>query len=292
MLATGQHVVPEGGAAAVAALAVGICRARRRRLGRPRPDPGSEERCGAAASEGLLPEGLVREEAKRNLGPYPCAPLLRGGRLRSRKPDIWRFRWSVEDRLVAVTTPDGNLWRYLYDPLGRRIGKQRLAPEGTTVLERVDFTWDGPTLCEQVTYAPALPHPVSVTWDYHDMRPVAQVERILAGDTPQSEINERFFSIVTDLVGTPSELIDEQGQSRGGLVPLCGARPRGQPPVPRAFRCASRASTSTRRRVSTKIFTATTTPRRHDTSVLIRSAWPRRQTPAPTFIIPILGQIL
>ncbi|ROQ66015.1 RHS repeat-associated protein [Streptomyces sp. 840.1] len=137
--------------------------------------------------------------------------VLRRRQRLSRKADVWRFRWGVEDRLAAVTTPDGTLWRYLYDPVGRRIGKRRLAPDGSTALERVDFIWDGPILCEQVTYSPILPHPVSVTWDYHDMRPVAQTERILAKDVPQSEINERFFSIVTDLVGTPTELIDERG---------------------------------------------------------------------------------
>ncbi|MEU1710824.1 RHS domain-containing protein [Streptomyces sp. NPDC005706] len=32
-----------------------------------------------------------------------------------------------------------------------------------------------------------------------------------ASRTPQQEIDSRFFAIVTDLVGTPSELIDEQG---------------------------------------------------------------------------------
>ncbi|MFF2639781.1 putative T7SS-secreted protein [Streptomyces niveus] len=138
--------------------------------------------------------------------------VLRKKQRLSRKPDVWRFRWGVEDRLVAVTTPDGTLWHYLYDPLGRRIGKKRLTPDGTAVVERVDFIWDGATLCEQVTHSPTLPHPVSLTWDYHEMRPLAQTERILAEDAPQSEINERFFSIITDLVGTPSELIDEQGE--------------------------------------------------------------------------------
>ncbi|MFD5036973.1 putative T7SS-secreted protein [Streptomyces sp. NPDC058377] len=135
--------------------------------------------------------------------------VLRRKQRISRKPDIWRFQWGAEDRLAAVAAPDGTLWRYLYDPLGRRIGKQRLTPDG--IAERVEFTWDGPILCEQVTYSTELPHPVSLTWDYHDTRPVAQTERILDKDTPQSEINERFFAIVTDLVGTPSELIDEQG---------------------------------------------------------------------------------
>ncbi|MFG2118081.1 putative T7SS-secreted protein [Streptomyces sp. NPDC048710] len=129
----------------------------------------------------------------------------------SRKPDTWRYEWDPEDRLTSVTTPDGTRWRYTYDPLGRRTAKLRLASDGETVLERVDFTWDATTLCEQTTTSPDLPNPVTLTWDHQGLRPITQTERITAADTPQDKINSRFFAIVTDLVGTPSELIDEHG---------------------------------------------------------------------------------
>ncbi|MFH7338156.1 putative T7SS-secreted protein [Streptomyces sp. KHY 26] len=129
----------------------------------------------------------------------------------SRKPDTWHYQWDAEDRLVSVTTPDGTHWRYTYDPLGRRTAKLRLAPDGETILERVTFTWDGTTLCEQTTTSPQLPNPVTLTWDHQGLRPLAQTERITAADAPQEEIDSRFFAIVTDLVGTPHELLDEQG---------------------------------------------------------------------------------
>ncbi|MFI6357947.1 RHS repeat-associated core domain-containing protein [Streptomyces sp. NPDC050743] len=129
----------------------------------------------------------------------------------SRKPDTWRYEWDAEDRLTSVVTPDGIRWRYTYDPLGRRTAKLRLAEDGETVLERVDFTWDGTTLCEQTTTSAALPNPVTLTWDHQGLRPLAQTERITAANAPQDEIDSRFFAIVTDLVGTPNELIDEQG---------------------------------------------------------------------------------
>ncbi|MFF3246481.1 putative T7SS-secreted protein [Streptomyces sp. NPDC002870] len=139
----------------------------------------------------------------------------------SRKPDTWRYRWDAEDRLVSVTTPDGSVWRYLYDALGRRIAKQRLTDDGRSVLEQVSFTWDSTILCEQTTESKGLPHPVTLTWDHSGLRPLAQTERILAADAPQETIDERFFAIVTDLVGTPSELIDESGtlawRARGTL---------------------------------------------------------------------------
>ncbi|MFJ4202506.1 putative T7SS-secreted protein [Streptomyces sviceus] len=129
----------------------------------------------------------------------------------SRKPDTWRYEWDAEDRLTSVTTPDGTRWRYRYDPLGRRIAKQRLSPDGESVLEQVDFTWDGTTLCEQTTRSPSIPNPVTLTWDHQGLHPIAQTERITVADAPQDEIDSRFFAIVTDLVGTPTELIDEAG---------------------------------------------------------------------------------
>ncbi|MFF0010429.1 putative T7SS-secreted protein [Streptomyces sp. NPDC005374] len=129
----------------------------------------------------------------------------------SRKPDTWRYEWDAEDRLTSVRTPDGTTWRYRYDALGRRIAKQRLAPDGESVLEQVDFTWDGTTLCEQTTTSPSLPNPVTLTWDHQGLHPIAQTERITAADASQAEIDSRFFAIITDLVGTPTELVDEQG---------------------------------------------------------------------------------
>ncbi|MEU4210383.1 putative T7SS-secreted protein [Streptomyces sp. NPDC026206] len=129
----------------------------------------------------------------------------------SRKPDTWRYEWDAEDRLTSVLTPDGTRWRYLYDPLGRRIAKQRLYGTTGEVAEQVDFTWDGPTLTEQTTTSRDLPNLVTLTWDYDGLRPVSQTERISAADAPQREIDSRFFAIVTDLVGTPSELVDESG---------------------------------------------------------------------------------
>ncbi|WP_381554275.1 putative T7SS-secreted protein [Streptomyces eurythermus] len=130
----------------------------------------------------------------------------------SRKPDTWRYEWDAEDRLASVVTPDGTRWRYTYDPLGRRTAKLRLAGDGETVVERVDFTWDGTTLCEQTTRSEAFPHPITLTWDHQGLRPLAQTERITAAEAPQQEIDSRFFAIITDLVGTPTELVDEQGE--------------------------------------------------------------------------------
>ncbi|MFJ5636770.1 putative T7SS-secreted protein [Streptomyces goshikiensis] len=126
----------------------------------------------------------------------------------SRKPDTWRYTWDAEDRLTQVVTPDGTTWRYRYDPLGRRLSKQRLFTDGTIADETV-FTWDGTTLCEQTTRTPDRLHQVALTWDHRGLHPMAQTERVL--DASGEEVDSRFFTIVTDLIGTPTELIDEQG---------------------------------------------------------------------------------
>ncbi|MGW2382649.1 putative T7SS-secreted protein [Streptomyces sp. NPDC001658] len=129
----------------------------------------------------------------------------------SRKPDTWRYTWDTENRLTSVTTPDGTRWRYRYDPLGRRTAKQRLSADGESVAEETLFTWDGLTLCEQTSHHPDAPNTVALTWDHRDVVPLAQTERILTADDRQEEIDRRFFAIATDLIGTPTELVDETG---------------------------------------------------------------------------------
>ncbi|RAG82056.1 hypothetical protein DN069_29625 [Streptacidiphilus pinicola] len=127
----------------------------------------------------------------------------------SRTPDNWRYRWNAEDQLTEVTTPDGTVWRYRYDPLGRRSAKLRVGADGATVVERTEFTWDGAVLCEQTTEADYLPGSHTLSWDHDGFTPLAQTETI----TAQERSDRRFFAIVTDLVGTPTELIDTGTQT-------------------------------------------------------------------------------
>ncbi|MBL1088130.1 MULTISPECIES: DUF6531 domain-containing protein [Streptomyces] len=141
----------------------------------------------------------------------------------SRRPDTWRYTWDAQDHLTHVVTPDGTTWRYRYDPLGRRIAKQRLDDDGA-VVEQTDFTWDGTTLAEQTTLLPGHTSHIVLTWDHDGLHPIAQTERKLTGHPPMGEpgsqgaahasqriIDQRFFAMVTDLVGTPTELVDESG---------------------------------------------------------------------------------
>ncbi|MFE9413940.1 RHS repeat domain-containing protein [Streptomyces sp. NPDC006704] len=118
---------------------------------------------------------------------------------------------------------------YAYDPFGRRISKYRVRDDGS-LDERVDFVWDDLCLAEQT----ALDGTVT-TWDYapDSPRPVAQTNHrahaatggvsFLAKLAEESDLlhSARFFAVITDCVGTPTELVFAEGemvrQLRAGL---------------------------------------------------------------------------
>ncbi|QFG24972.1 type IV secretion protein Rhs [Actinomadura sp. WMMB 499] len=132
----------------------------------------------------------------------------------------WRHHWDSDDRLVGVDAPDGRHWRYRYDALGRRISKQRTDGDGTGVFEQFDFVWDGHVLAEQVqrTWSAELRAFVGrgLVWEHdpRSLRPLTQTERLPSRDVPQEWIDREFQAIVTDLVGTPVELVDTAGSVR------------------------------------------------------------------------------
>ncbi|MFD4461783.1 putative T7SS-secreted protein [Nocardia sp. NPDC058480] len=106
----------------------------------------------------------------------------------------WHYRYNSFDRLTDVYTPDQQWWQYTYDALGRRTTKQHLAADGT-VLERTDYTWDDTHLIESTTAT------VTTRWEH---RPGTHTPLTQTIDRPSRE----FCAIITDLVGTPTELVD------------------------------------------------------------------------------------
>ncbi|MEU8903654.1 RHS repeat-associated core domain-containing protein [Streptomyces mirabilis] len=132
---------------------------------------------------------------------------------------IWTLTWNAEDRLTEATTPEGERWRYAYDPLGRRMSKCRLREDGSET-DRTHFTWDDTHLAEQ-----RAPDGGVTTWDYAPgtHRPLAQTTHRpaevargtsflarLAEDTT-ADRTVRFHAVVTDSVGTPTELVSTDG---------------------------------------------------------------------------------
>lgn len=88
----------------------------------------------------------------------------------------------------------------------RLSNKEKLAADGSTA-ERTDFAWDGPVIAEQVHSGGR-----ATSWDFVPGRfePVTQTERTAAPS--QEWVDERFYAIVTDIVGTPTELVDPGGR--------------------------------------------------------------------------------
>lgn len=161
------------------------------------------------------------------------------------RPRRWRYAWDAQDRLVRCTTPDGAVWRYGYDPFGRRVWKVKeltpaerravaqrfpdlvdpasLPPEGYPMLASgasveapqddrppvvgTHYLWDGDVVAEEAPLRldGGVDWAQATRWHYEPggFRPLAK-------EAPDGTL----FYIVTDHLGTPREMVDEQGDVR------------------------------------------------------------------------------
>lgn len=103
---------------------------------------------------------------------------------------VWLFSWDAEDQLRSVTTPNGEVWEYQYDALGRRIVKQ--GPEQT-----IRLVWDGDVVAHEVENEAVKSYWV---FDPEGFAPLAKIQ------------NEQLYSVICDHLGTPKELLDKQGR--------------------------------------------------------------------------------
>jgi len=117
------------------------------------------------------------------------------------RPARWEFNWDALDQLIEARTPDGETWRYDYDPLGRRIRKYN---PGTRVC--VHFLWDGDVLLREVHVTPRGPgddqQVVRITHWHHEpgtFQPLAREE------------GGRTYFVVPDHLGTPKEIFTPDG---------------------------------------------------------------------------------
>ncbi len=105
-------------------------------------------------------------------------------------PKEWIYTWDERDQLKTVTRPDGEVWEYAYDALGRRISKK-----GSDKTEQ--FVWYG-----NVVIHNAVNEIEPITWlfEHRSFRPLGKIE------------NGNFYSVITDHLGTPREMVDEAGR--------------------------------------------------------------------------------
>jgi RHS repeat-associated protein len=178
------------------------------------PDAATDALAAPADDHGpaLADRTLIRRHGRTHLDHDAAGRLVRTVRrtLDGRR-QIWEYTWDSADRLVQVATPDRGTWRYTYDPIGRRTAKYRLAEDGTAT-DEITFSWDGVRLAEQSTLD-ADGVATTLTWDYDPgtFRPAAQRRRTGPAGGSQDEVDEAFWGIVTDLVGTPTELVGADG---------------------------------------------------------------------------------
>lgn len=183
------------------------------------------------------------------------------------RPTVWRYEWDVHDRLVKCTTPTGDIWRYGYDPFGRRVWKvreltktearmhamrfpglitpDRVTPDYVDTLlplpsERrgglpdteggdqdkppvigIAYSWDGDVIAEEAPLRldSSIDWHLSTRWHYEPgtFRPLAKQEAARRLQTPDGDWEDKpgtLLYIVTDHLGTPREMVDEQGKVR------------------------------------------------------------------------------
>ncbi|MGW5640150.1 DUF6531 domain-containing protein [Streptomyces sp. NPDC003832] len=123
---------------------------------------------------------------------------------------VWTYVWDAEDRLTEAATPDHGVWRYRYDALGRRTAKVRLGEDGS-VAEEIHFTWDAADLAEQQSLRDGVVETDTWDWEPGTHRAAAQTRSSWRTADP-SVVEREFYAIVTDLAGTPSELVGEDGE--------------------------------------------------------------------------------
>lgn len=111
------------------------------------------------------------------------------------RPQTWLFEWNAQDQMVRADCPNGAVWRYKYDPFGRRISKEC---KHTTVR----FIWDGHVIAREITETHGNIQTVDWFFEPGSFRPLARLEQ---GD---------LSYVINDHLGTPKEVVGGEGRLR------------------------------------------------------------------------------
>ena len=143
----------------------------------------------------------------------------------SKKPLVKRFYYGSGTQPVGFEDSDhpGVGWRYLYDGLSRRVGKEQIDTATGDVLSRVVFMHQGNRLFgEQYTVNSHDPHVVGSgkLWPVDPLTGdvMGQIEFTNPNSVDgwsQDQVDAVFYAMVSDLTGSPKELVDV---TTGGIV--------------------------------------------------------------------------
>ena len=135
----------------------------------------------------------------------------------SKKPLVKRFYYGSGTQPVGFEDSDhpGVGWRYLYDGLDRRVGKEQIDTVTGDVLSRVVFMHQGNRLFgEQYTVDVNEPHMVGAG----TLWPVNPITDEILGQielAPSGSPDSTFYAMISDFAGAPRELVDV---TTGGVV--------------------------------------------------------------------------
>ena len=135
----------------------------------------------------------------------------------SKKPLVKHFYYGSGTQPVGFEDSDhpGVGWRYLYDGLDRRVGKEQIDTVTGDVLSRVVFMHYGNEIFgEQYTVDVNEPHMVGVGM----LWPVNPITDEILGQielAPSGSPDSTFYAMISDFAGAPRELVDV---TTGGVV--------------------------------------------------------------------------
>jgi RHS repeat-associated protein len=128
---------------------------------------------------------------------------------------VWQYEWSARHLLDRVTTPNGDVVAFAYDPFARRVARRvlRATPDGQVETRaETRWIWDRGHIVHEVRRqalerGDPVSEEVTFAWD-DDALPLAQRTR---GEGESGAWN--FF--VTDPIGVPEVLVDDRGTITG-----------------------------------------------------------------------------
>ncbi|AKF86568.1 hypothetical protein MFUL124B02_29520 [Myxococcus fulvus 124B02] len=119
-----------------------------------------------------------------------------GQLIEARRGDtVTRYQWNGAGMLETVLLPGGERVSFTYDAMGRRTRKRIHRNEETVSETR--WVWDGAVPLHEQRLGQ---EPITWLFEPHGMTPLARLQ------------GERQWSILTDHLGTPTEMVDEEGQ--------------------------------------------------------------------------------
>jgi RHS repeat-associated protein len=119
---------------------------------------------------------------------------------------VWTYVWNGAGLLDSVTTPEGTIVEFAYDPFARRVQK-RVKPANEPP-STVRFVWDQDVLVHEVARSAEVETVKTYCFEDDSYEPRAQRARM---KTTDEETEGEWLEYINDPIGTPERLVDARG---------------------------------------------------------------------------------